>query len=295
MIKVKSIIYKLLFTLALTSLLFTTFSMPAFASDGDIWKGSTDIGNVSQFILHPGMFLDLLTNMSNYSYEVNGKGYDIAKTNALFLANPTASVATVQGLIESELTGIPLVTTKTLSATYSTVLGVPYCSVTLPDITQTVTNLTVDGTKKIEGTDYSVSSGIVNITNVTASNVIIITTSDGNTYTVIQAGTVTVASVETVNVLTSVGTVPILPATVSATMSDGSTQSVAVTWDSITPSQYASAGTFTVTGTIANSTVTAKATVTVNAAAHLTVSSVTSTNLSEVQVKFNNAVNSTTN
>ncbi|MDQ7093930.1 Ig-like domain-containing protein [Desulfosporosinus sp. PR] len=263
MIKVKSKLNKLLLTLALTCTLFTTFTMPALASNGDIWKSSTDIGNVTQLILHPSMFLDLLTNMSNYSYEVNGKGYDIAKTNALFIANPTASVVTVQGLIESQLTGIPLVTAKTLSATYSTALGVPYCSVKLPDKTQTVTNLTVDSTKKIEGTDYSVSSGIVNITNVTANNVIIITTSDGNTYTVSQAETINVASVETVSVSTSVGTAPILPATVSATMSDGSVQSVPVKWADVDQSKYVTTGAFTVIGTIDNSTIPALANVTV--------------------------------
>jgi hypothetical protein len=66
-------------------------------------------------------------------------------------------------------------------------------------------------------------------------------------------------------VTTAAGTAPVLPSTVTATMSDGTTQSVAVTWASVAASQYAQAGTFTVTGTIANSTVTATANVTVTA------------------------------
>jgi hypothetical protein len=66
-------------------------------------------------------------------------------------------------------------------------------------------------------------------------------------------------------VTTAAGTAPVLPATVSAVMSDGTTQSVAVTWASVAASQYAQAGNFTVTGTIANSTVTATANVTVTA------------------------------
>ncbi|MDQ7093938.1 Ig-like domain-containing protein [Desulfosporosinus sp. PR] len=61
---------------------------------------------------------------------------------------------------------------------------------------------------------------------------------------------------------TTVGTAPVLPATVTATMSDGSTKEVAVTWDSIDASSYAATGSFTISGAIADST-TVKATATV--------------------------------
>jgi len=76
---------------------------------------------------------------------------------------------------------------------------------------------------------------------------------------------VSVASVSAINVTTAVGTAPVLPATVTATMNDGTTTTPAVTWAAVTASQYAAAGTFAVTGTIANSTVTATANVTVTA------------------------------
>ncbi|MDQ7093929.1 hypothetical protein REC12_10040 [Desulfosporosinus sp. PR] len=108
MIKRKSKIFKVLSTLTLTGVLFTTLVTPALASNGDLWKGSINMGNVTQLILNPSMFLDLLAHMSSYSYEVNGNGYDILKSDALFKANSTASAATVQGMIESQLTGTPL-------------------------------------------------------------------------------------------------------------------------------------------------------------------------------------------
>lgn len=79
-----------------------------------------------------------------------------------------------------------------------------------------------------------------------------------------------VSSVSATNVTTVAGTAPVLPTTVNATMSDGTTSSVAVTWGTVAPSKYAAAGTFTVTGTIANSSVTATATVTVTANASIT-------------------------
>lgn len=85
---------------------------------------------------------------------------------------------------------------------------------------------------------------------------------------------VTVKSVSPVTVTTTVGTQPELPATVEATMSDGSKKQVAVTWGTVDVSK---AGTVTVEGTIANSTVKATATVTVKAAA-LAVNSVSAIN-----------------
>lgn len=61
----------------------------------------------------------------------------------------------------------------------------------------------------------------------------------------------TVSSVpNSVAVTTTVGTAPVLPALVSATYSDGSTKNVAVTWDAVDPSSYASGGDFTVKGVV---------------------------------------------
>lgn len=91
--------------------------------------------------------------------------------------------------------------------------------------------------------------------------------SNGNT-SMYEAGDgpeiATVTKVDPLSINTTVGTAPILPTTVTATMSDGTTQSVAVTWDNVDANQYAAAGTFTVTGTITNSTVTVTANITVS-------------------------------
>ncbi|MGP3957707.1 family 43 glycosylhydrolase [Nonomuraea sp. 3N208] len=75
-----------------------------------------------------------------------------------------------------------------------------------------------------------------------------------------------VESTEEVKVVTGIGDAPILPEKVTATFADGSTGSVAVTWDEVPASAYAQAGTFTVQGTLPDgASVRAKATVTVSA------------------------------
>lgn len=81
-----------------------------------------------------------------------------------------------------------------------------------------------------------------------------------------------VVGVNPVNVQTYPGVAPILPGTVTAVYDEGATQTVNVTWDAVDPSKYASAGTFTVEGTIAGSSeVKAVATIKVNA---LTITSI---------------------
>lgn len=77
------------------------------------------------------------------------------------------------------------------------------------------------------------------------------------------SGAQTVASVKDTAVDTIAGTAPVLPATVTATYGDGSTGSVAVTWDDVPAADYASPGTFTVLGTVTDGSVRAKAVVTV--------------------------------
>ncbi|HEX8629003.1 MAG TPA: immunoglobulin-like domain-containing protein, partial [Catenuloplanes sp.] len=73
-----------------------------------------------------------------------------------------------------------------------------------------------------------------------------------------------VESLTEVEVTTTVGKKPTLPPTVTATFAELTTKPVAVTWDEVPPSAYATAGTFTVLGTIKESTtLKARATVTV--------------------------------
>ncbi|MFW6868394.1 immunoglobulin-like domain-containing protein [Nocardioides sp. CPCC 206347] len=59
-----------------------------------------------------------------------------------------------------------------------------------------------------------------------------------------------IEDVSDVAVTTRAGTAPNLPGTVAASLGDGSSGQVAVTWDDIDPTSYDGAGTFTVTGTV---------------------------------------------
>ncbi|WP_206222198.1 immunoglobulin-like domain-containing protein [Schaalia sp. ZJ1691] len=77
---------------------------------------------------------------------------------------------------------------------------------------------------------------------------------------------IAVASVEDISVATQVASAPTLPTHVTLTKGDGSTEKVAVMWDSIDEASYAKAGTFTVTGIAQDaSRKPVTATVTVNA------------------------------
>ena len=74
-------------------------------------------------------------------------------------------------------------------------------------------------------------------------------------------------SIEPIDVRTQVGTKPTLPATVDATYSDGSHADLPVTWAEVADGQVAGEGSFPVSGIVAGSPVSAKATVWVRATA----------------------------
>ncbi|KOV61383.1 hydrolase [Streptomyces sp. NRRL WC-3618] len=75
-----------------------------------------------------------------------------------------------------------------------------------------------------------------------------------------------ITSAENVKVETRIGEAPVLPATVIAESGDGVKRPVAVTWASVDASQYAQAGTFTVTGDLAgDSAIAVSAEITVSA------------------------------
>jgi len=78
-----------------------------------------------------------------------------------------------------------------------------------------------------------------------------------------QGQVITVSHINVINVTTPAGTAPVLPSTGTATMSDGTTKTVNITWGSMA-SKYFSEGTFIVIGSITESTtIKAIATVTV--------------------------------
>ncbi|MGW0591141.1 galactose-binding domain-containing protein [Streptosporangium sp. NPDC002607] len=96
-----------------------------------------------------------------------------------------------------------------------------------------------------------------------------VTATASATVWVRTTGAVSITFIEPEAVFTPVGVAPSLPPTVTATFNDGSKDNVTTTvnWASIPASQYASAGTFTVTGTVPGTSLTAQATVTVGGAA----------------------------
>ncbi|KPU27427.1 hypothetical protein TR13x_04980 [Caloranaerobacter sp. TR13] len=98
-----------------------------------------------------------------------------------------------------------------------------------------------------------------------------------------------IVSLAAVEATAKVGEAVELPATVTATYDDGTTADVAVTWAAVDTS---AAGTVTVEGTVEGTEIKAVATVTVEEP-ELAVESVTATNLKEVVVKFNKAVDAT--
>jgi len=89
-----------------------------------------------------------------------------------------------------------------------------------------------------------------------------------------------IVSITPVSVTTKAGTAPVMPTVVTAVYSDNTTRQLGVTWDPIDPTKYASAGSFTVEGTVTSTTYKALANVTVTqpvwpANSSLTVSVVT--------------------
>ena len=88
--------------------------------------------------------------------------------------------------------------------------------------------------------------------------------SEGNdaeaNITVMSSG---IVSILPVSVTTTAGTAPVLPETVTGIYENSTTTGAAVQWAAISPSQYAQAGSFEVTGTVEGTTILAIATVTV--------------------------------
>lgn len=77
-------------------------------------------------------------------------------------------------------------------------------------------------------------------------------------------GQLYIASIPPVNISTTAGSAPVLPAEVTVQYNDNTTTNLPVTWDLIDSAQYEKAGTFTVKGTVKGTTIQAIANVIVN-------------------------------
>lgn len=87
----------------------------------------------------------------------------------------------------------------------------------------------------------------------------------------------TITSLTEVNIATIAGSAPVLPAVVTQLFTDSTFRPVAVTWDSINPSQYAVAGSFTIQGKVNGTVIKAIAHVTVSTAPKVPVTGITLT------------------
>ena len=174
------------------------------------------------------------------TFSVNGT---IQGTTVKAVANVTVAalaVASVQPIDVSTPAGVAPILPTTVTATMS-------------DTTtkqETVTWDAVDPASYAAAGSLTVNGTIADTTIKAVANVTV--------------GTPVVASVAPESVTTPAGIAPTLPATVTATMSDSTTQQVNVTWDAVDAARYAAAGSFTVNGTIADTTIKAVANVTVN-------------------------------
>jgi arabinogalactan endo-1,4-beta-galactosidase len=73
----------------------------------------------------------------------------------------------------------------------------------------------------------------------------------------------TITSIPAIAIQTTVGVAPTLPATVGVFFSDASYNQVPATWDAVSPLQYGSVGTFSVSGAVSGTSLTATASVSV--------------------------------
>jgi hypothetical protein len=146
---------------------------------------------------------------------------------------------------------------------------VPTLAGELPQLPETVTQIYADGSRleapvtwepvseeqvRTGGTRFTIL-GLVDGTSLTAEA----------TVYVRSTNEVTITFIEEEELVTLVGVPPALPRTVQATFNDGSVDNVntRVTWEEVDPSKYAQPGTFTVSGAVEGTSLTARATVTV--------------------------------
>ncbi|WP_141692628.1 Ig-like domain-containing protein [Paenibacillus pectinilyticus] len=93
----------------------------------------------------------------------------------------------------------------------------------------------------------------------------------------------TAASLTDVSAATIAGKAPVLPAVVTQVFTDATTKKVAVAWDTMDPSKYATVGSFVVNGTVFGTSVKAVANVTVAAAPNVPVTKIQISGANNVQ------------
>lgn len=134
-----------------------------------------------------------------------------------------------------------------------------------PKLPTTVTAILKNGTMTKVGVTWDPVdvSKFSTIGNVFIVNGVDPSTSEKAMAIVTVIGTPSLTSIDPVAVSTRAGVAPFLPTTVKGNYSDQSSDYVGVTWEQPDAAKYAQAGTFTVEGTVAGTTIKAVANVTV--------------------------------
>jgi hypothetical protein len=206
------------------------------------------------------------------SYATAGTSFTVSGTVADTTLKATATV-TVTAPATPTVTSIEAVTA-------STAAGVDPADQLPATVTATYTDKStadVDVTwDAIDASSYATAGTTFTVSGTIAG-------SDVKAVATVTVTAATISATSPVTVSTVAGTAPVLPATVAATYTNSTSKNVAVSWDEVATSSYATAGTtFTVTGTIADTELVATATVTVTAATVATVSDVTATTVAGV-------------
>jgi hypothetical protein len=195
-------------------------------------------------------------SIDNINVPVTWETYDPNLLNQAATFTIRGTVPGTSVLAKVNVTVVERTITSIANASASTIAGVaPVLPPKVNAVYDNGTNASVDVVWNITPAQYA-NPGTVTIDGAVA----------GTTITAKLTLTVTaraVASITPVNVTTNSGTAPVLPSVVTATYNDSTIASLNVTWDAIDPAKYAAVGTFSVNGTVAGTSVTAVANVSV--------------------------------
>ncbi|MGO4499428.1 S-layer homology domain-containing protein [Paenibacillus sp. 2RAB27] len=112
----------------------------------------------------------------------------------------------------------------------------------------------IDASQYAVAGSFSVQGTVTGVTYKALANI---------TVTAVDIPLPVIVSYSPINITTTAGTAPVLPTVITAVYSDNTTKQLSVVWSNIEASQYASAGTFKVLGTVVGTSLKAEATITV--------------------------------
>jgi PKD repeat protein len=197
--------------------------------------------------------------------------YEVAPNRYNRAAFPSVTTTRLRAVLVGEIAAVGALEWKVYATPVASIrpVHVPTPAGTVPTLPATATKIYADGARVDAPVTWQPVSpadvqqpatsfgrvGVVEGTGLLAEATVYVRLTDA----------VSITSIAEEQIVTPVGRAPVLPPTVVATFNDGSRDSVSttVTWEEIDPSSYAQPGQFTVTGTVAGTSLPATATVTV--------------------------------